>query len=347
MTAKSSFFFVAVLVALLLAALAAVVILDGARADRIAQGVKVGGVDVGGLSPAAARARLDQRLVAGLREPVLVRHDTQTFTLGVKEAHLHVNVGELVRQARERSDRGGLFGRTYRRLTGGRVEADLTPRIAFSKRAVDRLVARVSRHVDRPVVEATLQLTLAGVAATESQRGLRVKRGKLRRAVSAALLAPADARRVSAETVKVKPKVTGAELAQANPVVLIADRQSHTLRLYHDLRLEKTYGIATGQPAFPTPAGQFTIQNKQVDPVWSVPNSPWAGELGGTTVDGGTAANPLKARWMGITDGVGIHGTSDDGSIGSSASHGCLRMHVPDVIDLFPRVPVGTKILIA
>ena len=60
----------------------------------------------------------------------------------------------------------------------------------------------------------------------------------------------------------------------------------------------------------------------------------------------GRADNPLKARWMGIVGGVGIHGTGAPGSIGSRASHGCIRMTVPDVIDLYPRVPVGTPVLI-
>ena len=104
--------------------------------------------------------------------------------------------------------------------------------------------------------------------------------------------------------------------------------------------------MAVGQPAYPTPEGLFSIQSKQVNPTWSVPNSPWAGELQGTTVEGGSPANPLKARWMGIANGVGIHGTGEDYSIGSRASHGCIRMHVPDVIDLFKRVPVGAPVLI-
>ena len=78
----------------------------------------------------------------------------------------------------------------------------------------------------------------------------------------------------------------------------------------------------TGWPSASRPTrrrpASSTIANKQVDPVWSVPNSPWAGELQGTTVDGGSAANPLKARWMGIANGVGIHGTGEDYSIGSA-----------------------------
>ena len=49
---------------------------------------------------------------------------------------------------------------------------------------------------------------------------------------------------------------------------------------------------------------------------------------------------------MGIANGVGIHGTGQDYSIGTRASHGCIRMHVSDVIALYERVPVGTPVLI-
>ena len=89
-----------------------------------------------------------------------------------------------------------------------------------------------------------------------------------------------------------------------------------------------------------------SIANKAVNPAWTAPNSAWAGAYANETVAGGSAENPLKARWMGIVNGVGIHGTGAPGSIGSRASHGCIRMTVPDVVDLYPRVPVGTPVLI-
>ena len=63
-------------------------------------------------------------------------------------------------------------------------------------------------------------------------------------------------------------------------------------------------------------------------------------------IPGGAPNNPLRARWLGIANGVGIHGTAEDWSIGTRASHGCIRMHVSDVIDLYNRVPVGTAVLI-
>ena len=56
--------------------------------------------------------------------------------------------------------------------------------------------------------------------------------------------------------------------------------------------------------------------------------------------------DPIKARWMGFYDGAGIHGTDEDWSIGSAASHGCIRMHIPDAEWLFEHVDVGTPVLI-
>ena len=82
-----------------------------------------------------------------------------------------------------------------------------------------------------------------------------------------------------------------------------------------------------------------------MDPSWHVPNSAWAGSLAGQVIPPGPA-DPLKARWIGIFDGAGIHGTDELSSLGSAASHGCVRMAIPDVIDLYDRVQVGDPIYI-
>jgi lipoprotein-anchoring transpeptidase ErfK/SrfK len=79
-----------------------------------------------------------------------------------------------------------------------------------------------------------------------------------------------------------------------------------------------------------------------------MPNSDWvAPKDRGKVVPGGTPENPLKARWLGIFAGAGIHGTDADSSIGTAASHGCVRMRIPDVIELYDQVPVGAPIYIA
>ena len=95
-----------------------------------------------------------------------------------------------------------------------------------------------------------------------------------------------------------------------------------------------------------TEAGRYKIQSKQVDPAWHAPNSDWAGELAGQTIPAGDPRNPLEARWMGFHDGQGIHGTSDIDSLGETASHGCNRMAVKDVKELYDEVERGTPVFV-
>jgi len=97
---------------------------------------------------------------------------------------------------------------------------------------------------------------------------------------------------------------------------------------------------------FDTPVGVYPVENKAVDPAWHVPDAEWAGDLAGQVIPGGAPNNPLRARWMGIGEGRGIHGTDQPESIGTAASHGCIRMLIPDVTELYEDVPVATPVYI-
>ena len=165
-----------------------------------------------------------------------------------------------------------------------------------------------------------------------------------RRLEAAVLNADAD-HTVAAHTHYTKPKVTTKEVAAAYPSYLTLDRSTFTLRLWKHLKLAKTYTVAVGQEGLETPAGLYHIQEKQENPSWHVPNSAWAGSLAGQVIPPGPA-DPIKARWMAIFEGAGIHGTEEVESLGSAASHGCVRMSIPDVIELYPQVEVGTPIYI-
>ena len=111
------------------------------------------------------------------------------------------------------------------------------------------------------------------------------------------------------------------------------------------MRLAKTYLIAVGRAGLETPAGLYDINDKQIDPSWHVPNSSWAGSLAGQVIPPGPD-DPLKARWLGFWNGSGIHGTDSVWSLGTAASHGCIRMSIPDVEELYPQVPLHTPIYI-
>ena len=150
---------------------------------------------------------------------------------------------------------------------------------------------------------------------------------------------------IAARTHPVKPEVTAGEVAAKYPSYLTLDRATFTLRLWEHLKLAKTYTVAVGQEGLETPEGLYDIQEKQENPSWHVPDSAWAGDLAGQVIPPGPE-DPIKARWMAIFEGAGIHGTEETESLGSAASHGCVRMSIPDVEELYDRVEVGTPIYI-
>jgi hypothetical protein len=125
---------------------------------------------------------------------------------------------------------------------------------------------------------------------------------------------------------------------------IVVDLGDRYLYLYRDGRLVRSYPVAVGQPAYPTPTGTYAVVDMQMNPTWLPPNSDWAKDA--KPIPPG-ATNPLGTRWIGTSaPGVGIHGTPDDASIGSYASHGCIRMHIPDAEDLYSRVVIGMPVII-
>jgi lipoprotein-anchoring transpeptidase ErfK/SrfK len=107
----------------------------------------------------------------------------------------------------------------------------------------------------------------------------------------------------------------------------------------------RRFEVATGQSTYPSPLGHFEVVIKERDPWWYPPvGSAWA--AGKQPVPPGPG-NPLGTRWMGLSaPNVGIHGTPDAASIGYSASHGCIRMRIPEAEWLFNHVEVGTQVFI-
>ena len=345
---SGTFIVVVALVALLTAGAVGVYAFDKNREDRIAEGVTVGGVPVGDLSRAQATDRLRAELLEPLDSPVVVRARGERFRLTAREAKIAANIDAMVAEAVERSRDGNLLSRTLRTVTGGGVQAQIEPRITYSSEAVGRLVSRVKRKVERPAKNADVRFAATGMTKVEGRDGLRVDREGLRADVERALLQPGtDQRRVKADVERVEPEVSTADLEEKYGTVVTVDRKNFRLRLFKNLELVKSYGIAVGQVGQETPGGVYAIQNKAVDPAWTVPNSDWAGELAGQVIPAGDPRNALKARWLGIYNGVGIHGTAERASIGSNASRGCIRMLVEDVKDLYGDVPVGATVYIA
>jgi lipoprotein-anchoring transpeptidase ErfK/SrfK len=322
---------------------------DASRDDLIADGVTVGGVNVGGMRAAEARQTIEDGLTEPLREPLVIRYKKQRFRLNAADAQIEVDAERMVQEALDKSREGNLISRTFRELTGEDPEESALPaRVSYSQEAVEELVKKVEKGVNQPAQDAEVTFAGTSLGTVEGQEGIEVKTAKLRRAIKAELVLPHADRVVEVSTKTTQPEVTREELATRYPVVLTINRPSFELRLWKNLKLTKTYTIAVGAVGYDTPSGLYNIQNKAVNPAWTMPDSDWVAPADrGTVVPGGVPENPLKARWLGIYNGAGIHGTDATSSLGTAASHGCIRMAIPDVIELYDQVPVSTPVYIA
>jgi hypothetical protein len=288
-------------------------------AVHIAPGVRVDGVAVGDLTSEPARRLLRRHFASPLR-----------FAYGAKRWQLdpeHVSYAGVDLAVSD--------------ALRARPHTDVTLRVRVRGRAVVRYVGSLARRFHEDPQDAQL----AGLSSdltpifTDARPGRRV----LRDAVIGAIWKELKSGRrdvIHLPSAPVRPKVTAATFG---PVIVI-QRGANVLRLFEGTSLVRSFNVATGQAAYPTPAGTFSIVDMQRNPWWRPPDSPWA--AGAQPIPPGPG-NPLGTRWMGTSaPGVGIHGTPDAASIGYSASHGCIRMYVPDAEWLFEHVHVGTPVFI-
>jgi lipoprotein-anchoring transpeptidase ErfK/SrfK len=301
----------------------------------IRAGVTVAGLDVGNQTLSQAAGTIERAFLHQLTvRNVSVRVGGRSHRLTMKRLGLVFDPAKSARRAY-------IAG-----TTTPDVPVDVPVWTSLKAKRLTAFAAAVDRAARVAARDATIRITLRRIYKRSGRDGRELDEKALRAAIAATVANPAANRVIRPARKAVKPRIGVADLARAYGTVVTVDKSSFRLRLFKRLRFSKSYGVAVGMPAYPTPNGRFRVTNKAVNPAWSAPNSPWAGAYANETVPGGSAENPLKARWMGIVGGVGIHGTGAPWSIGSQASHGCIRMTVPDVIDLYPRVPVGTPVLI-
>ena len=189
-------------------------------------------------------------------------------------------------------------------------------------------------------------ITLRNIFTRSAARATPRRQGA-RATIEAALADPPAAARDPPGRATVKPKVRANDSRAIYGTVITIDRANFKLRLFKRLKFFKSYGVAVGQPAYPTPTGRFQIQNKQVNPAWTVPNSPWAGELAGPD-DRRRLGRKTRSRRAGWASPTASASTAprEDWSIGI-ARVARLHPHARRGRDRpVPRVPVGTPVLI-
>jgi L,D-transpeptidase catalytic domain/Putative peptidoglycan binding domain len=335
----------AIAAVLLAAALVAGAFLyDRAQKGKIAGGVTIEGVDVGGMDADEAEAKVRRALLRPLDRPLRTVYRERTWSLPAAKLKLRADVGAAAREAVRLSREGDLPTRLGRYLGGDQLEVEVSADLSYSRGAVNRFVRHVAADLDREARSASVRPGADALEVVASRPGRKLRDVLLTRELREAVVGQGP-RTVRAHLHKTAPDVTTEEVAARFPSYLTLDRANFTLRLWKDLELARTYTVAVGQEGLETPEGLYAIEAKEENPVWHVPESDWAGDLAGQTIPPGPE-NPIKARWMAIYEGAGIHGTEETASLGSAASHGCVRMSIPDVEELYEEVEVGTPVFI-
>ena len=313
-------------------AAAALVAVGACGEDQIADGVRIGTLDVGGLNRDDATARIERALTGTVDDRVTARYGDRRFVLRPAEVQARLDVDATVDAA----------------LAAGEDAArkPIAAQVTYSQPAMGAFVERVAERLERKARDADIDWHDGKLERTRARNGIEVQRAQLTAALERAIGTPAKRTVPVPVRIDERPDRNLQDLARRYPMVIAVDRDAKVLRLYKNLQLEKRYKIAVGQAGYDTKAGRYKIVEKIVDPPWHAPNKAWAGELAGQTIPPGDPRNPLAARWLGIADGQGIHGTKDIESLGTRASHGCIRMSVEAVKELYRKVKKGTPVFL-
>jgi lipoprotein-anchoring transpeptidase ErfK/SrfK len=304
---------------LVIAALAPVLSGDAAPPVLIAPGVTLAGMPVGGMSNEQAQAAL----LPAFAKPVRLVYGDRRWRIVPGRFGAKVTISEGVAEA---------------------LRAPTDSAVALTSEVDEHEVRTFVRALDKRVSFPAKDAELKGLKELQPQftpdrAGVQVLRQLTAQRIVRALQSP-QIRRIRVATKVVEPERT---VLKFGPVIVIR-RGANELRYYQGAKLVRKFGVATGQAIYPTPTGTFSIVDMQLNPWWRPPDSDWAKGLKPIPPGPG---NPLGTRWMGLSaPGVGIHGTPDDASIGYSASHGCIRMHIPDAEWLFHHVKLGTPVVI-
>jgi lipoprotein-anchoring transpeptidase ErfK/SrfK len=316
---------------------------DRAREHRILPGVSIEGVDVSNMTRAQAVAAVSKVVQRRLDAPVHVVLGQKSWDFTVGQLGVSADVASAVDKALAVNDDFSWMSRVYHRMTHADVHRTFPVATSFSGKPIVRFVDGLGPTLQRAPRDAGYDLVDDAVVMTHAHPGQALKswmaREQLQRTVKN------GGGTVDLATKHVAPKVPDSDVGK----LIVVSRTSNRLWLYDDFKVERTYGVATAAPGFETPPGRWTIIDKVENPTWHNPcfGEPDCWAAGEPEEIPPGPGNPLGTRALYLNaDGIRIHGTPSDSSIGSWASHGCIRMHISESEALYPLVPIGTPVFV-
>ncbi len=313
---------------------------DAAAAARILPGVRIAGLDVSNMTREEAIRELTALAGRTLEAPISVRAGDHVWTVTPAAIGMTADVEGAVDEAFALAEDLPLVSRVFHRLADRPLRASIELGFPIDEERIVAFVEQARDEVAVPAVDARIALVDDELVLRRSRPGVTLPVRAAVARIRAALEERAAAVSIPLRTVE--PEVTVADLGKT----IVVDLSENVLRLYDGLEVVKEYPVATAAPGYVTPVGTWRIVDKRENPTWYNPAlDSWGADL--PPVIGPGPNNPLGTRALYLNaPGIRIHGTANAASIGTYASHGCIRMYISDSEELYPLVPIGTRVII-
>jgi hypothetical protein len=279
---------------------------DASAADRILPGVTIAGVDVSEMTRAEAIREVEAAAQGTLQADLSVQAGDHTWIVTPASLGMTADVQGAVDRAFGFADDMSFVSRVYHRVAAKPLGESLELTYAYDDAEVLRFVEQARDEVAVPAVDARFALVEDQLVMRRPKTGRDMQARLGATRIRSAL--ETGAAQVTLPMREVEPEVSVGALGDT----IVIDLSENSLRLSDGFKAERQYAGADLPPV--------------IDPG---PN------------------NPLGTRALYLNSpGIRIHGTSNSASIGTYASHGCIRMLISDSEELYPLVPVGTRVII-
>ena len=316
---------------------------DRGGADRILPGITIDGVPVGRMTRSEAMAAVRSQTSVRLESRLKVHAAGRTWNATARDLGVRADVSGAVDDALAISRSMSMVSRVYHRLSNEPLQRSVSVGWRYGEGKVNAFVKDIAADVAVEPRNASASLDGTQLVFRHAKPGRALKTDlAVEQVLNTLQGSGSTGSTLDLATKPVAPKVRDDELG----TTIVIDKTTNELTLYQGFELDRRYAVATAIAPYETPSGSWTIINKAENPTWTNPApDTWGADLPLTIPPG--PGNPLGTRALYLNaPGIRIHGTYDSDSIGTHASHGCIRMNIDDVEEIYPLVPIGAKVLI-
>jgi lipoprotein-anchoring transpeptidase ErfK/SrfK len=313
---------------------------DVSNAHRILPGISIAGVDVGGMTERQATAHVEAAVAPALNRTMTIRIGDEEIVRSYQDLGVDERIGRAVARALNVSDSLSRLERTYVRLTDESVDRSIKLRFRYDRSSVRAFVRNEASRIYVPPRNASVELDHGRIVFRRAHAGAALDEPAAIATIMSGLRSVEPL--VSIPLERVPPKITPDTIGMTIGINLT----TNTLTLYDGFHRVRTYDVGTAMQGYSTPSGTWQVIDKRENPTWVNPAPDTWGAGMPATIPGGPSS-PLGTRALYLdAPGIRIHGTPDTASVGGYVSHGCIRMRMWEVEGLYPRVPIGTPVLI-